>query len=118
LPEQRYSPAELVHSYNGRQAIEAFIKSDKDGLKLANLRTRCFMGLYAVMYLAAITMNLLVLFQAHVLRGTSLEGLGLPTIINRLMHIAGRVEVKGPTLAIGLPELHAYTRLLLNSPDT
>lgn len=118
LPEQRYSPAELVHSYNGRQTIEAFIKSDKDGLKIANLRTRCFMGLCAFMYLAAITMNLLVLFQAHILRGTALEDLGLPTIINRLMHIAGRVEVKGPTLAIGLPELHAYTRLLLNSPDT
>lgn len=118
MPEQRYSPAEVVHSYNGRQTIEALIKSDKQGPKVANLRTRSFPGLYSFMYLAAITMNLLVLFQAHVLRGTRLEGLGLPTIINRLMHIAGRIEINGQKLTIGLPELHAYTRLLRTSPDT
>ena len=60
LPDLVYPKQTLFDLYHERQGIEAYLKCDKSGLHIKNLRTRNLVGIKAFMLLSCITHNLIV----------------------------------------------------------
>jgi len=60
LPDILYPKQMLFKLYHEKQGIEAYLKCDKSGLHLKNLRTRRLIGIKAFILLACITHNLIV----------------------------------------------------------
>ena len=60
LHESLYTPKQLLEMYHEREAMEAYIKTDKSGLHLKNLRTRSLTGIRAFLLLTCMVHNLIV----------------------------------------------------------
>ncbi len=60
LPEILYPMQMMFDLYHERQGIEAYLKTDKSGLHLKNLRTRNLVGIKAFVLISCITHNLIV----------------------------------------------------------
>jgi len=60
LHESLYTPKQLLEMYHEREAMEAYIKTDKSGLHLKNLRTRNLTGIRAFLLLTCMVHNLIV----------------------------------------------------------
>lgn len=60
LPDILYPMQMMFDLYHERQGIEAYLKTDKSGLHLKNLRTRNLIGIKAFLLITCITHNLIV----------------------------------------------------------
>lgn len=60
LPWDGYPVERLLDLYFAREGAEAYVKTDKSGLHLRNLRTRCPNGIKAVLALTLLTHNLII----------------------------------------------------------
>ncbi len=63
LPDTLYNAETILKMYNQRQSIEAFIKADKSGLHIKNLRTRKYNGIRYVILLSSIAFNMISYFM-------------------------------------------------------
>ena len=113
IPKQEMDCVETFTSYNQRQNIESLIKGDKNGLYITNLRTRGFFGIWAFLYFAFITHNLLSLFRKEVLSGTGLEYLGVKELTGTLMNIPAKFHREGNKIKLLFPLYHRYSRAFI-----
>lgn len=60
LPGDEYPVERLLDLYFAREGAEAYVKTDKSGLHLRNLRTRCLNGIKAALALTLLTHNLIL----------------------------------------------------------
>ncbi len=104
-PEQ--ADAEQIFTrYNGRQSIEALLKSTKYGLSIEHLRTRRSYPMENFLHVAAITFNLLSWFRAYVLAQVDLDNLGLCELTNTLMDIPAKCTWQANELRLTFPARH------------
>jgi len=90
--------------------IEAIIRDDKYGLYIDNLRTKNFWGIWAYLFMACATYNLVSLFRKRVLSGTGIEDLGIQTIVKKLTDIPAKFEKEQDKMRIFFPAGHELAR--------
>lgn len=101
---------EVATSFRKRNDIESIIRDDKYGLHIDNLRTKNFYGIWAYLFIASATHNLISLFRKRVLSGTGIEDLGIQTITNKLTDIPAKFEKKRHKMRILFPAGHELAR--------
>jgi len=101
---------ETILSYRKRIDIEAIIRDDKYGLYIDNLRTKNFWGIWAYLFIACATHNLISLFRKRVLLGTGIEDLGIQTIVKKLTDIPAKFEKEQQRMRIFFPAGHELAR--------
>ena len=101
---------EVTLSNRKRIDIEAIIKDDKYGLYIDNLRTKNFWGIWAYLFMACATHNLISLFRKRVLSGTGIEDLGIQTIVKKLTDIPAKFEKEQDKMRIFFPADHELAR--------
>ena len=101
---------EVALSRRKRIDIEAIIRDDKYGLHIDNLRTKNFWGIWAYLFLAAATHNLISLFRERVLKGTGIEDLGIQTIVKKLTDIPAKFEKEQGQMRLLFPVGHELAR--------
>jgi hypothetical protein len=104
--------AQLFERYNGRQRIEALIKTAKHGLSIKHLRTRRLAPIRSFLQVAALTFNLLVWFRHYLLAQVDLDRLGLFDLTHTLMDIPAKCAVDGHQLRLSFPEHHPLASAL------
>lgn len=97
-------------SFRKRTDIESIIRDDKYGLHIDNLRTKNFYGIWAYLFIACATHNLISLFRKKVLFGTGIEDLGIRTITNKLTDIPAKFEKEQQRMRIFFPAGHELAR--------
>jgi hypothetical protein len=110
-----FSPEEMdeveVTLFNRKRIdIEAIIRDDKYGLYIDNLRTKNFWGIWAYLFIACATHNLISLFRQRVLSGTGIEDLGIQTIVKKLTDIPAKFEKEQHKMRIFFPAGHELAR--------
>jgi len=110
-----FSPREMdeveVTLFNRKRIdIEAIIRDDKYGLYIDNLRTKNFWGIWAYLFIACATHNLISLFRKRVLSGTGIEDLGIQTIVKKLTDIPAKFEKEQGKMRIFFPAGHELAR--------
>lgn len=105
---------DVFEFYNGRQCIEAVIRTDKSYLNIKNLRTRDFYGISAFLYLAFMTHNMLNLFKKAILEPMGITETGLRNIVRKLMHVPAKVVKEMPFISLLFPDKHFYTLEILS----
>jgi len=105
---------DVFEFYNGRQCIEAVIRTDKSYLNIKNLRTRDFNGISAFLYLALMTHNMLNLFRKAILEPMGITEIGLRNILRKLMHVPAKVIKEMPCISLLFPDKHFYTLEMLS----
>jgi hypothetical protein len=101
---------EVAISFRKRTDIETIISDDKYGLHIDNLRTKNFYGIWAYLFIACATHNLISLFRKRVLSGTGIEDLGIQTITNKLTDIPAKFEKEQNRMRIFFPAGHELAR--------
>lgn len=101
---------EVVLSFRKRIDIETIIRDDKYGLYIDNLRTKNFWGIWAYLFIACATHNLISLFRKKVLSGTGIEDLGIQTIVRKLSDIPAKFEKEQDKMRILFPAGHELAR--------
>ncbi|HEX9061597.1 MAG TPA: transposase [Clostridia bacterium] len=115
IPNSDMSAKDLFHFYNGRQTIEAFIKTCKKTYGIKNLRTKCFLGIYGFLWLVFITHNLISWMKATVFAETEFGELGVDTIVRKFGSISAEVTETHNHIDIKLPSLSNLARLFVHS---
>lgn len=115
IPASDMSAKELFHFYNGRQTIEAFIKTCKNTYGIKNLRTKCFLGIYGFLWLVFITHNLISWMKTTVFAETEFGELGVDTIIRKFGPISAEVTETHDHMDIRLPSLSKLARLFVEA---
>ena len=105
LPEQA-DAEHIFRRYNGRQCIEALVKSAKYGLSIEHLRTRRYHPIENFLQVAAITFNLLSWFRAYMLAQVNLHTLGLCDLTRTLMTIPAKCARQNNKLRLTFPARH------------
>jgi len=101
---------EVATSFRKRSDIESIIRDDKYGLHIDNLRTKNFWGIWAYLFIACATHNLISLFRKRVLSGTGIENLGIQTITKKLTDIPAKFEKEQNRMKIFFPAGHELAR--------
>ena len=101
-----WGAVDIFEYYNGRQLIEAIIRTDKSYLNIKNLRTRNFCGIAAFLYLAFITHNMLNLFKKAVLEPLGISNIGLRDIVRKLMNVPAKVAKEMSGMSLFFPTKH------------
>jgi hypothetical protein len=100
LPDILYPMQMMFDLYHERQGIEAYLKTDKSGLHLKNLRTRNLVGIKAFVLLSCITHNLI----AHALssfRSVIKKGfIGVKAFVEKLACARGWLSRTGDTIIL------------------
>ena len=109
LSPQQADAENIFNRYNGRQCIEALIKSAKYGLSIKHLRTRSYEPIENFLNLAAITFNLLSWFRHYFLAQVDLQNLGLCDLTHKLMDIPAKCRIHDNQLELGFPVQHPLT---------
>ncbi len=115
IEEDKLSPVDGFHFYNGRQTIEAFFKMAKNTYGIKNLRTRKFYGIYSFLWMVFMTHNLIIWFRATKLYGTKLEGVGVKTLVKKCSRIKGFVERTIDGIKVIIPPLSKLAELLIEA---
>lgn len=115
VPSSDMSVKDLFHFYNGRQTIEAFIKTCKNTYGIKNLRTKCFLGIYGFLWLVFITHNLISWMKTTVFAETEFGELGVDTIVRKFGSISAEVTETYNHLDIKLPSLSKLARLFVDA---
>jgi len=107
---KKMDEVEVAISFRKRTDIESIIRDDKYGLHIDNLRTKNFYGIWAYLFIASATHNLISLFRKKVLFGTGIEDLGIQTITNKLTDIPAKFEKEQQRMKILFPAGHELAR--------
>jgi len=114
LLESLYTPKDLLEMYHEREGMEAFIKCDKSGLHMKNLRTRNLVGIKAFVLLTCITHNLLVHAIRSMRRVIKNGFVGVKAFVEKLACARGWFLRKGRVLTLSFteenPTIKQYTR--------
>lgn len=102
----------LYTRYNGRQCIEALMKSAKYGLAIDHLRTRSYQPIANFLHVAAMTFNLLSWFRHYVLAQVDLHDLGLCDLTHKLMDIPAKCAREHNQLCLSFPSRHPLASAL------
>lgn len=105
VPEEA-DAEQIVARYNGRQCIEALLKSAKYGLSIAHLRTRRYLPIEGFLHLAAMTFNLLSWFRSYLLAQVDLHTLGLCDLTHTLMDVPAKCTREDNHLYLNFPARH------------
>lgn len=97
---------QIFTRYNGRQCIEALLKSAKYGLSIDHLRTRQYRSIESFLQVAAITFNLLSWFRYYVLTHADLQKLGLCDLTHTLMDVPAKCAREDNQLYLSFPARH------------
>ena len=97
---------EVAISFRKRTDIKTIIRNNKYGLHIDNLRTKNFYGIWAYLFIACATHNLISLFRKKVLSGTGIEDLVIQTITNKLTDIPVKFEKEQNRMRIFFPAGH------------
>jgi len=108
---------EVAISFRKRTDIEAIIRDNKHGLHIDNLRTKNFYGIWAYLFIACATHNLISLFRKRVLSGTGIEDLGIQTITNKLTDIPAKFEKERHKMRILFPAGHELARRFIQGKE-
>jgi len=108
----------VATSFRKRTDIESIIRDDKYGLHIDNLRTKNFYGIWAYLFIACATHNLISLFRKRVLSGTGIEDLGIQTITNKLTDIPAKFEKEQQGMRILFPAGHELARRFIQGKKT
>ena len=109
------SARDLFHFYNGRQTIEAFIKTCKNTYGIKNLRTKRFLGIYGFLWLVFITHNLISTMKATVFAETEFGELGVNTIVRKFGSITAEVIETDTHIEVKLPSLSKLAQLFVEA---
>jgi hypothetical protein len=101
--------------YAGRQSIEAFFKAGRTVYGLGNLRSRQFNAIYAFLWLVFISHNLLVWVKQALFGGTSLAGMGVRELVERVTRIPAWRERTAYGWRLHLPAQDALARLVVQA---
>lgn len=115
IPSRDMSAKDLFYFYNGRQTIEAFIRTCKNTYGIKNLRTKCFLGIYGFLWLVFITHNLISLMKSTVFAETEFGELGVDTIVRKFGSISAEVTETHDHIDIRLPSLSKLARLFVDA---
>ena len=115
IPAGDMSAKDLFHFYNGRQTIEAFIRTCKNTYGIRNLRTRCFLGIYGFLWLVFITHNLVSWMKTTVFAETEFGELGVDTIVRKFGSIPAEVTETHDRIDVKLPSLSKLARLFVEA---
>ena len=100
LHESVYTPKRLLEMYHEREGMEAYIKTDKSGLHLKNLRTRSLVGIRTFLMLTCMAHNLIV-HAIHSMKRVIKNGsMGVKAFVEKLACARGWVERKGSVLVL------------------
>lgn len=108
---------EVAISFRKRSDIESIIRDDKYGLHIDNLRTKNFYGIWAYLFIACATHNLISLFRKRVLSGTGIGDLGIQTINNKLTDIPAKFEKEQQRMRILFPAGHELARRFIQGKE-
>jgi hypothetical protein len=97
---------QIFTRYNGRQCIEALVKSAKYGLSIGHLRTRRYFSIENFLHVAAITFNLLSWFRYYLLAHVDLQSLGVRDLTRTLMDIPAKCTREDNQLHLRFPARH------------
>ena len=100
LHESLYAPKRLLEMYHEREGMEAYIKTDKSGLHLKNLRTRNLVGIRAFLLLTCMVHNLVVhairSMKSIIKRGS----MGVKAFVEKLAYARAWLVKKGEFLLL------------------
>jgi len=100
LHESLYTAAKLLELYHEREGIEAYIKCDKSGLHLKNLRTRNLVGIKAFVLLTCMVHNLVVHAIRSMRRVVKSGFMGVKAFVEKLACARGWFVRKGEMLIL------------------
>lgn len=101
LPEILFPAEMILKMYNERQSIEAFIKADKSGLHIKNLRTRRYNGIRYVMLLSSIAFNMISYYMnSGIIKGKA----GVKAFVEKLSCTRGWFTRKGKIIVLYFTE--------------
>lgn len=115
VPASDMSAKDLFHFYNGRQTIEAFIRTCKNTYGIKNLRTKCFFGIYGFLWLVFITHNMISWMKTTVFAETEFGELGVDSIVRKFGPISAEVTETHGHIDIKLPSLNKLARLFVEA---
>jgi hypothetical protein len=102
-------PLTSLRLHDGRGAMEVEIKADKQGLRLPKRRKKSFQAQEGLILLTDLAHNILSWTHHWVLEGTPFADFGTQRMVDELMCIPGRIELKEGKLAkVALLETHPY----------
>jgi len=101
LPDILYPAETILKMYNERQSIEAFIKADKSGLHIKNLRTRRYNGIRYVILLSSIAFNMISYF---INSGITKKKTGVKAFVEKLSCARGWFIRKGNAIVLYFSE--------------
>jgi Transposase DDE domain group 1 len=114
LHESLYTAKDLLTMYHEREGIESFIKCDKSGLHMKNLRTRSLVGIKAFILLTCITHNLIVHAIRSMRRAIRNGFVGVKAFVEKLACAKGWFLRRRRTLILSFteenPTIKQYTR--------
>lgn len=100
-----------LRAYDGRGAMEVEIRADKQGLHLTKRRKGRLPAQEALILMTDTAHNLLSWIHHWVLEGTSFEKFGTKRMVDELLCIPGRIELKGQRLSkVALRSSHPYAQ--------
>ncbi|MEJ2706554.1 MAG: transposase [Anaerolineales bacterium] len=104
-------PLSTLRLHDGRGAIEVEIKADKQGLKATKRRKKSLAAQTGLILLTDLAHNLLSWTHHWVLEGGPFDSFGAKRMVEELLGMPGRIEVKGHQLQkVALPEKHPYAQ--------
>lgn len=104
-------PLQTWRLHDGRGAMEVEIKADKQGLKIPNRRKKSLAAQEGLILLSDLAHNLLAWTHHWLLLDTPFADFGAQRMVEELMPIPGRVEIKGgKLLKVALLQTHPYAQ--------
>jgi hypothetical protein len=100
LHESLYTAKRLLELYHEREGMEAYIKTDKSGLHLKNLRTRNLVGIRAFLLLTCIAHNLIVHAIRSMRRMIKRGSMGVKAFVEKLTCARAWFVRKGELLVL------------------
>ncbi len=111
-------PLAAFRLHDGRGAMEVEIKADKQGLRLPSRRKHRFYAQEALALLTDLAHNLLSWTHHWVLEDTPFADFGTKRMVDELMCIPGRIDIKdGQLQKVALLETHPYAESMRNILD-
>jgi hypothetical protein len=102
-------PLSTLRLHDGRGSVEVEIKADKQGLKASKRRKKSFTAQAGLILLTDLAHNILSWTHHWVLEDSPFDGFGTKRMVDELMCIPGRIEVKGHKLhKVALLDKHPY----------
>lgn len=118
VPERLKDAIEVLKFYNGRQTIEAFIKTGKNVLNLKHFRVRNFYGIQFTLTLGLLAHNFMNWARREIFAGTPLARMGIREFVQQAMRVPARLKPLEIDVPITLfPETSVYAQALVRATE-